>query len=136
MRMFSRFAGMVVAGLGCVLSLERTVADETVFPGTSWSRCEPAERNMDAAALDKLAQALGGRGCVIKDGVVVKEWGDQAEIGDWFSSAKPVLSTLLFFAIQEGKLDSVHKAWTSPSLTSAGTSTPGTRALRSGTWGP
>ncbi len=109
MRTFSRLAGMVVAGLGCLLSLERAVADETVFPETSWTRREPAGRNMDAAALDRLAQALGGRGCVIKDGVVVKEWGDQAEIGDWFSSAKPVLSTLLFFAIEEGLVKGVDQ---------------------------
>jgi CubicO group peptidase (beta-lactamase class C family) len=34
---------------------------------------------------------------------VVKEWGSQSEHGDWLSSAKPVFSTLLLFAVQEGK---------------------------------
>ncbi len=105
----SKLAGIVLAALVCLVSLELALADETVFPGTSWNRSKPAGRNMDAAALDKLAKALGGRGCVIKDGFVVKEWGDQAEIGDWFSSAKPVLSTLLFFAIEEGLVKSVDQ---------------------------
>ncbi len=63
---------------------------------------------MDAARLDALAQALGGRGCVVKDGFVVKTWGSQSEKKDWLSSAKPVLSTLLFFAVQEGKLAGVN----------------------------
>jgi CubicO group peptidase (beta-lactamase class C family) len=62
---------------------------------------------MDAAKLEQLATALGGRGCVIRDGYVVKAWGAQEQRGDWLSSAKPVLSTLLFFAIQEGKVRSV-----------------------------
>ena len=106
---FSKLAGMVAAGLGCLLSLEQAVADETVFPGRSWARHEPSARNMDAAALDRLAQALGGRGCVIKDGVVVKEWGDQSKIGDWLSSAKPVLSTLLLFALKERRIQAVDQ---------------------------
>ena len=109
MKTISGLAGMVVAGWGCLLPLEGAVADRTVFPGTSWTRHEPAERNMDARALDELAQGLGGRGCVIKDGVVVKEWGDQSKIGDWLSSAKPVLSTLLFFAIEEGLVNGVDQ---------------------------
>lgn len=47
---------------------------------------------------------LGGRGCVLRQGRTVETWGDQAERRDVLSSAKPVLTTLLFFAIQEKKL--------------------------------
>jgi CubicO group peptidase (beta-lactamase class C family) len=57
----------------------------------------------------ELEKSLGGRGCVLKDGVVVHAWGDQSERSDWLSSAKPVLSTLLFFAIEEGKVKSVDQ---------------------------
>ena len=57
------------------------------------------------ARLEAVAAALGGRGCIVKDGYVVHQWGDQAEKSDWLSSAKPVLSTLLMFAIQEGKAE-------------------------------
>jgi CubicO group peptidase (beta-lactamase class C family) len=38
---------------------------------------------------------------------VVLAWGSQSEVGDVLSSAKPVLSTLLLFAVAEGKLRSV-----------------------------
>lgn len=59
--------------------------------------------------LDQLAAQLGGRGCIVKDGYVIKTWGDQAERGDWASSAKPVLSTMLFFALKEGLVKSVDQ---------------------------
>jgi len=77
------------------------------FPGAQWERRNPARMGLNAAKLDELAANLGGRGCVVKDGYVVKSWGDQSERSDWFSSAKPLLSTLLLFAIQEGKVESV-----------------------------
>ncbi len=64
---------------------------------------------MDATKLEELAKRLGGRGCVIKSGYVVKSWGDQAQVADWLSSAKPVLSTMLFFAIEEGFVKSVDQ---------------------------
>ena len=80
-----------------------------VFPGASWESRRPEALGLDPARLDKLAEALGGRGCVVKDGYVVKSWGSQTERRDWFSSAKPVLSTLLMFALQEGKVKSVDQ---------------------------
>jgi CubicO group peptidase (beta-lactamase class C family) len=85
------------------------IAGANHFPGEHWESRTPEEMGMDGAALDALAESLGGRGCVVKDGYVVKAWGDQAERSDWLSSAKPVLSTLLFFAIQEGKVEKVDQ---------------------------
>jgi CubicO group peptidase (beta-lactamase class C family) len=76
------------------------------FPDRQWERRDPAAVGLEGIWLDRLADALGGKGCVIKDGYVVKAWGSQSERSDWFSSAKPVLSTLLMFAIQEGKVAS------------------------------
>jgi CubicO group peptidase (beta-lactamase class C family) len=69
---------------------------------------DPAALGLDAAPLDRLAQELGGRGCVVKVGCMVKAWGDQAERGGLAFSAKPVLSTLLSFAVLEGKVKSVY----------------------------
>jgi len=80
-----------------------------VFPGDSWEQRDPGSLGLDAAKLEELAEALGGRGCVIKDGYLLKAWGDQAERSDWTSSAKPVLSTLLFFALKEGLLEHVDQ---------------------------
>lgn len=109
MRCIFRTTGVFIFAIGCLFSFGHAAPEEIIFPGPSWTRGDPAEFNMDAAALDVLSQTLGGRGCIIKNGVVVKEWGDQAEVSDWYSSAKPVLSTLLFFAIEEGLVKSVDQ---------------------------
>jgi len=95
--------------LACATSPERAALAETIFPGAGWSQASPDGFKVDGAMLDALAEKLGGRGCVVKNGFVVKQWGDQSEIGDWFSSAKPVLSTLLFFAVEEGPVKSVDQ---------------------------
>lgn len=57
---------------------------------------------------DQLAANLGGRGAVLHNGRTIHAWGDQKESSDWLSSAKPVLSTLLFFAIHNRQVKSVH----------------------------
>ena len=79
------------------------------FPQDSWREQPPTQMGLDAAKLDDLANQLGGRGCVIKSGYVVKSWGDQTQVADWLSSAKPVLSTMLFFAVEEGLVKSVDQ---------------------------
>jgi CubicO group peptidase (beta-lactamase class C family) len=79
------------------------------FPGEYWLARDPAQLGMESAALDQLADRLRGRGCVIKDGFVVKAWGDQARPADILSSAKPMLSTMLFFALEEGLVKSVDQ---------------------------
>ena len=96
-------AGLLAAAAGAA------GARPVVFPGAHWQARPPAALDLDAAALDELEKLLGGRGCVIRDGYVAKTWGDQAQRGDWLSSAKPVLSTLLFFALQEGLVRSVDQ---------------------------
>ena len=93
----------------CLAQLSPASAAETVFPGEQWEERSPAQCGVNAPKLDALAEHLGGRGCFIKDGYVVRSWGDQAEMGDWFSSAKPVLSTLLFCAVEEGLVKSVDQ---------------------------
>lgn len=92
--------------VACCVAL---AAGTGVFPGAEWERRAPADAGVDANALRNLSDVLGGRGCVIKDGYIVHEWGDQAERGDWASSAKPVLSTLLFFAIEESRAKGVDQ---------------------------
>jgi len=96
------------ARLLCILfCLITPLANAAVFPGIEWAQRSPAALGLDGEVLAELAQRLGGRGCVIRGGYVVYAWGDQAERSDWMSSAKPVLSTLLFFAVDEGKLEGV-----------------------------
>ncbi len=94
----------------CCLSLIVSLASaDTVSPGVEWEARDAASLGVDARALDSIADLLGGRGCIIKDGYVIKSWGRQEEVGDWASSAKPVLSTLLFFAIEEGLVKNVDQ---------------------------
>ena len=81
---------------------ELETSSSIVFPQKTWAAKSPAELGLDAAKLDELANMLGGRGCVVKNGYVVKTWGSQSRKSDWLSSAKPVLGTLLMFAMQEG----------------------------------
>lgn len=78
------------------------------FPSKTWESRAPESLGLNGSKLDLLARNLGGRGCVVRHGYVVAAWGDQSERGDLLSSAKPILSTLLFFAITEQKVTSVH----------------------------
>ena len=41
-------------------------------------------------------------GVIIKDGYVVKAWGDPAARVDWASAGKSALSTMLLFALKGG----------------------------------
>lgn len=91
-------------GLTCVFT-----GMDVTFPEKTWATRPPQELGLDTALLNEAARRLGGRGCIIKDGYVVSAWGKQEELGDWYSSAKPVLSTLLFFAVEEGRVKSVDQ---------------------------
>lgn len=87
-------------------TIATAIAQDSVFPQQEWAQKSGAELGLDEKLLDEVAAALGSRGCIVKDGYVVKSWGSQSEKGDWASSAKPVLSTLLMFAMKEGKIKS------------------------------
>lgn len=86
---------------------DQIVAQKARFPTQSWEEVPAGHPGLNPKKLDQLAVALGGRGAVVKDGYVARRWGDQAEKSDWYSAAKPVLGTLLLFAIAEGKADGV-----------------------------
>jgi len=40
---------------------------------------------------------------IVRDGYVVREWGNVMGARDWASASKPVMSTLLFFAVEENR---------------------------------
>jgi CubicO group peptidase (beta-lactamase class C family) len=81
----------------------------TVFPGKAWESRSPAELGLNGEKLLALERTLAGRGCVVKNGYVVAAWGDQSVRSDWYSSAKPVLSTLLLFAVKESRVSGVDQ---------------------------
>lgn len=93
--------------VGALLIVSKGYTAEAVaFPGANWEVRTPAELGLDAVKLNQIAGKLGSSGCIIKDGFVVKAWGNQSKQHDWYSSAKPIFSTLLFFAIHEGRISS------------------------------
>ena len=86
---------------------EVQVADygKTVFPGKNWQTRAAAELCREPSYLDRFSNEVGGTGVIIKDGFLIKSWGNAAGRGMWASASKPVLTTLLFFAQQEGRVD-------------------------------
>ncbi len=77
------------------------------FPGKHWRSRSAKAVGLDASKLDDFASGMGGDGCIVRDGYLIKTWGRFNQNGDWASAAKPVLSTLLLLAVQEGRLASV-----------------------------
>jgi len=78
-----------------------------VFPGATWQTQTPETVGVKTSQLAAFQARLGGRGVVIKDGYLIYSWGDSAGIYDWYSASKPVMSTMLFQAIEEHLVDSV-----------------------------
>ena len=84
-------------------------AAEAVFPGKTWATKKPAEVGLDAAKLAMLRDDVGGRGCVVRHGYLVYQWGDISRRADVASAAKPFYSFLLFKALEEGKIPSLDE---------------------------
>jgi hypothetical protein len=84
-------------------------------PGTFWPTCTPASLGLIDAKLDELRAATGWtatsttyRGFVAKSGCKVKSWGSEKQKADWASAVKPLMSTMLFWAIKEGRTSGVN----------------------------
>lgn len=78
-----------------------------VFPGARWEMRSPEAVGLSPDKLATLSKLVGGRGCVVRHGYMAYSWGDQSKSSDVASAFKPVLSTLLFLAIQEGRIKSM-----------------------------
>lgn len=77
-----------------------------IFPGASWATDTPANQGMDSAQLSSYSSGIGGSGIVIRNGYQVYSWGT-LNADDYFASAaKPVMTTMLFFAMKEGLISS------------------------------
>ena len=80
-----------------------------VYPGAAWSFKTPAELGLDKNKLDAFQSFLGGRGAVVRYGYMAYTWGDQAYKADIASAVKPIFSTFLFKAVEQGKLGAVDQ---------------------------
>ncbi|MBI3465757.1 MAG: serine hydrolase [Planctomycetes bacterium] len=79
-------------------------AAELVWPGKTWASRPPEAVGLDRLKLDALRNLVGGSGVVIRHGYLAYSWDDVAKSSDVASAVKPVISTLLLIAVQEGKL--------------------------------
>ena len=100
-------ANIFLLATGAWLTGTWAVAGEIVFPGAAWEHRKPKVLGLNARKLDQFVARIGGVGCIVKDGYMVKTWGNQKSKADWASAMKPVMSTMLSFAVKEGKLKSV-----------------------------
>jgi CubicO group peptidase (beta-lactamase class C family) len=98
----------VIAVFG-VISMASTVekGGKFVYPQEHWLYRAPKEVGMDASKLEALRALVGGRGCVVRHGYMCFTWGDVTLSADVASAMKPVISTLMLIAVQEGRLRSV-----------------------------
>ena len=97
---------MKAVALWLCLSATLVHAAAQTWPGTQWETCAPEAVGLSTGKLSALRDIVGGRGCVVRHGKMAFAWGDQTKSYDVASAVKPVISTLLFLAIQEGKLAS------------------------------
>ena len=67
----------MVAAAWTARLVRRLWGGDVMFPAEHWQEKSPAELGLDEARLSAVAAALGGRGCIIKDGYVVNTWGSQ-----------------------------------------------------------
>ena len=83
--------------------------NQAVYPGSSWETKPPVEVGLDADRLDEFVAAVGGSGVVVRNGYMIRTWGDYTTPVPWDSAIKPMLSTMLFFAVEDGLLSSVDE---------------------------
>ena len=74
------------------------------YPHQNW---ELDRRGDSDTVLAALAEEIGGDGCVVLNGKILYSWGRVDRHRDWASASKPILSTLLFCALDRHLVRSV-----------------------------
>lgn len=99
---FIRWIASVTVVLATGLGLP---AQAMVFPGDEWETRSPEDFYMSESVLDELASMVGGSGMIVREGYVIYTWGNPGTDVNWASASKPVTTTLLWMAIDEGRCD-------------------------------
>src|SRR5689334_2997569 len=76
-------------------------------PGATWEMRLPEEVGLSRQKLAELAAHVQGWGVVVRGGYLAYTWGDPSYSADLASARKPIISTLLLIAVQEGLIGSV-----------------------------
>ncbi len=77
------------------------------WPGSEWTHKSPEETGTHAESLGNLAKLVEGSGFISRHGYEIYSWGEYKKQRYIASAMKPVISTLLLCAVQEGKLKGV-----------------------------
>jgi CubicO group peptidase (beta-lactamase class C family) len=96
-------------GLLLLPFLFRLACSADTYPETKWAYLPPHEAGLSPEKLDALRGLVGGRGCVVRHGFMVYSWGDESKSSDVASAMKPIISTLLLMAVEEGKITGVDE---------------------------
>src|SRR5438067_88820 len=91
-----------------MLKGQRMAFDQDItFPDLDWQRQTPFQADMDIVKLQSFSALVLGSGMIVRNGYQVYAWGDQTTHHTWGSASKSIVaSTMLFFAINEGRLAS------------------------------
>ncbi len=84
-------------------------ADDSVYPGATWSSKDPSDVGLSADKLKAFSKLVGGRGCIVRHGYLVHTWGNVSQRADVASAAKPFYAHFLWKAIEDGKIESVDE---------------------------
>ncbi|MHB1462933.1 MAG: serine hydrolase [Armatimonadota bacterium] len=75
---------------------------QIIWPAHDWTVARPEQMGIKAADLKRLADAIGGNGCMVVRGQLVASWGKWQQRADVASAAKPIYAHLLFKALENG----------------------------------
>lgn len=90
--------------VGCSQSVTETAGSGYVYPGLTWNEVEPASAGFDEAALEGFVEHVGGHGCVVRKGHLVKAWGRHDARADVASAAKPVYTHLVLKTLESDRI--------------------------------
>jgi CubicO group peptidase (beta-lactamase class C family) len=74
------------------------------YPGESWKSLSPEDAGFDPVKLDAFVAHVGGSGCVVRHGRMVKTWGHYDHALDVASAVKTVYAHLVYMLIKRGDI--------------------------------
>jgi CubicO group peptidase (beta-lactamase class C family) len=95
-------AALPAALLAAALLAGPAPSSAQVCPGAAWETRTPESLGLDSAKLAELQALVGGSGLIVRSGYRVWAWGDVTAGHNWASASKPLLTSLLFLAADEG----------------------------------
>ncbi|HGJ64379.1 TPA: hypothetical protein ENS27_03190 [bacterium] len=103
------FSLIFIPSLLFVFSTKESTQIKPVYPDSQWQKIHPKNAGMSQDMLYNFSDTVGGRGCVIRYGYIIHEWGDQSRRADVASAVKPIYSHFLFKALEDNMIESLDE---------------------------